>query len=424
MPYQVAVTIHGQVPAENVTSFREILTELNKSGPDNDTLPFSRLRGVHFARLVLLPETMDTGGQVIPASVVYMSEVDGPLDRHLDDLVQVAGPGLDRVFGRCADYPSRPDGNQARREWLRTHTLDSAAYYVNTVGRGLEQIRQEALLREALEHFVDESGPHLTGRTAVQVRSAIQKFVAGNPDLVDLLMPPAVPPVRWRVAEATHLVAVPLAGLALGPLAGAALPVWAALLRWHESHDRPSTQRPAPEHLRLIAEGEDFATQNPFTGVGLLKPGRFRRWTASTVLSLVDYGVRHVFNRGNLAGVHTIHFARWAFLDDDRRVLFASNYDGSRESYMDDFIDLVAWGLNAVFSNGVGYPRTSWLVLGGAKDEQVFKNWENSRLVPTAVWYSAYETLSTQNISDNAELRKGLVGEMTESQAAKWLALL
>ena len=71
---------------------------------------------------------------------------------------------------------------------------------------------------------------------------------------------------------------------------------------------------------------------------------------------------RHVFNRGNLAGVKTIHFARWVFLDGKRRVFFASNYDGSLESYMDDFIDKIAWGLNIVFSNGFGYPNDALAV--------------------------------------------------------------
>ena len=60
--------------------------------------------------------------------------------------------------------------------------------------------------------------------------------------------------------------------------------------------------------------------------------------------------------------MQTIHFARWVFLDDKKRLLFASNYDGSLESYMDDFINKVAWGINLVFSNGVGYPRTDWLI--------------------------------------------------------------
>ena len=44
------------------------------------------------------------------------------------------------------------------------------------------------------------------------------------------------------------------------------------------------------------------------------------------------------------------------------------------ESYMDDFIDKVAFGLNAVFSNGVDYPQTNWLLLDGAKDELAFKD--------------------------------------------------
>ena len=30
------------------------------------------------------------------------------------------------------------------------------------------------------------------------------------------------------------------------------------------------------------------------------------------------------------------------FLDDKQRLIFISNYDGSLESYMDDFIDKVA----------------------------------------------------------------------------------
>ena len=117
----------------------------------------------------------------------------------------------------------------------------------------------------------------------------------------------------------------------------------------------------------MLAALEDHLVQNPFTAIGHVKPGRFRRWTLVVILFYLDYATRHFFNRGDLSGVKTIHFARWVFIDGKRRVFFASNYDGSLESYMDDFIDKVAWGLNLVFSNGVGYPRTSWLVRGGAQ---------------------------------------------------------
>jgi hypothetical protein len=144
------------------------------------------------------------------------------------------------------------------------------------------------------------------------------------------------------------------------------------------------------------------------------------------VLRLVNYFTRHVFNHGSLARVRSIHFARWVAIDDRRRLIFASSYDGSLESYMDEFIDKVAWGLNAVFSNGVGYPRTRWLVLDGANDERAFKTFLRNRQIPTHVWYSAYDELSTINIENNAAIRAGLTGAEApnRAEAEAWLARL
>jgi hypothetical protein len=122
--------------------------------------------------------------------------------------------------------------------------------------------------------------------------------------------------------------------------------------------------------------------------------------------------------------VKSIHFARWVFLDERRRVVFASSYDGSVESYMDDFIDKVWWGLNAVFSNGVGYPRTRWLLFGGARDERAFKRVLRRRQEPVQLFYSAYQDMTALNLQNNQELRAGLIGTMTERQATEWLARL
>ena len=151
----------------------------------------------------------------------------------------------------------------------------------------------------------------------------------------------------------------------------------------------------------------------PVQRARLRQAGLFRRLLANVVLFGTNYAARHLFNRANLAGIKTIHFARWVFLDDRRRVIFCSNYDGSLESYMDDFIDKVAWGLNATFSNGYGYPRTRWLVLDGARDELAFKDLLRSHQHPTEVWFSAYPRLTALNIENNARIRAGLYGRMT-----------
>jgi hypothetical protein len=126
------------------------------------------------------------------------------------------------------------------------------------------------------------------------------------------------------------------------------------------------------DHVKKLAALEDHDVTNQFSALGAVKPGLFRRWTVTFFVWVLNYGARHIFNHGYLTRVKSIHFARWVFLDDKRLLFFASNYDGSLESYMDDFINKVAWGLNLVFSNGVGYPRTRWLILDGAKDEQKF----------------------------------------------------
>lgn len=98
-----------------------------------------------------------------------------------------------------------------------------------------------------------------------------------------------------------------------------------------------------------------------------IRPGR-----ESDVATHLDSLRKSVVHNGSpfseIDGVHSarvlIHFARWVLLDGGRRVLFASDYDGSQESYMDDFIDRLARGVNLVFSNGLGFPPTWWLILG------------------------------------------------------------
>jgi hypothetical protein len=143
-----------------------------------------------------------------------------------------------------------------------------------------------------------------------------------------------------------------------------------------------------------------------------------------TVLMGLDYANRHVYKRDNLAGVRTIHFARWVPIEDGRRLIFCSSYDGTLESYMDDFIDRLAMGLNAVFSNGVGYPSTRWLIFRGAKDELAFKNYLRRHQVPTPVFYSAYDSLPARNIDTNARLRADLPRELAEQEAESWLTMV
>ncbi len=422
MPHQLGVTIRAPVVMERVPELRNWLAEVARKGMADGPFDFAHLRGLHFARLHLLEETADLQGQQIPASLVFMSEVDAPLRRHLAELVDVAGEGIDQAFRHCADYPGPDARRRARIAWLRRHLVRASAFYVNTVGRGLEQIRQEARLREALEDYLD--GRDWAGRTAAEVRREVQAHVAGRADLAWAQQPPAPPSLVFRAREAVHMVAVPVALTLLLPVLLVVVPVWAVLLRMDERRDRPFTERPTLGHLEELADYEDFATQNPFAVVGFVKPSRLRRLTFRAVLFGIGYAVRHVYNHASLAGIKTIHFARWVPLDGWRRMTFASNYDGAVEAYNDDFINIVWWGLNAAFGNGVGYPPTRWLLWGGARFEQQFKNTLRCHQIAVPAWYTAYPSLSADNIENNAQIRAGLRGDMSPAEAEHWLSLL
>jgi len=420
MPYQLGVTIRAAGAPGRVADLCEWLAETARTGLAEAPFDFARLRGVHFARLFLLPEAADIDGRSVPPSLVYMSDVDGPLRRHLDDLVDAAGEGLDRGFGHCAGFP-QAGRRRSRRRWLRRHLVSAGAVYVNTVGRSLDQIRQEAALRAALEDYLDRPGHGWPADAPARVRADIQSYVAGSADLAWAMQPPSRPPMWWRLREAAHLVLLPLVLL---PVLLLALPVWAVLLRRSERRDVPDTARPGAEHVRELAAYQDRAAQNPLSAVTVLKTGLLRRVTTRAVLMIIDYAVRHVYRHADLGGLKTIHFARWVLVDGRRRMLFASNYDGSLESYMDDFIDRAASGLNAIFSNGQGYPRTRWLLLEGARYEQDFKYYLVRHQLPVPVWYSAYPELTAVNIENNARIRAGLRGDMTPAQAEVWLSLL
>ena len=91
---------------------------------------------------------------------------------------------------------------------------------------------------------------------------------------------------------------------------------------------------------------------------------------------------------------------------------------------MDDFIDKVAWGLNAVFSNGVGYPRDALAVFGGARDERAFKRYP---ALPPGADAGLVLGLSGPDRAQRREQRAasgpGSAAD-GEAQAARWLERL
>ena len=206
----------------------------------------------------------------------------------------------------------------------------------------------------------------------------------------------------------------------------ALLLVFVVTLRWHELRDNSGLRRtpiPAGGKITTLIQKEDIKVQNQLTHLVDIKPGRFRLLTLKLVFWAINLLAKIKFNQGSLGGIPTIHFARWVILDN-KRLLFFSNYDGSWDNYLGDFVDKASIGLTAVWSNTANFPKTMLLAFEGARDIEPFKKWTRECQIPTQVWYSAYPEHTVRNIRDAVEIAENIKRPLGDAELAAWLTRL
>jgi len=430
---QANLLIMAPVASGRLQALRDLLATMNRqpgfADPENAVIPFGRFEGLHVARLMILedpaPDDIRVYGitpEPFAPSLAFLIDCDGSADEFLAALADRCAPGLRRLFSHCDGYREESD----LLTWMKQHQRKAIAAYVNWIGRTVRQIHEEARLYDLLSAHLDANAGHLAGKPAQQLRRELIDFVRTQQGKGTItLSPPQPTPLGWWLQNMLHAVAVPLGLLVVSPLLLLYLPLFLWLLRRHETRDPEILARPDAKRRVAIAALEDHDVTNPYLVLGYLKPGLFRLSTVLFLLLLVNYAARHIYGRGRLTRVRTIHFARWVFINGTNQMFFASNYDGSLDSYMDDFINKVGWGLNILFSNGVGYPKTDWLIHGGSSVEQKFEFYLQRHQLPVQVWYKAYPGLTAFDLMRNALIREGLERPtMTDAEVREWLQLL
>jgi hypothetical protein len=431
-----------------------ILTPIGDHVATNDDVPFAQLAGLHFASFCAVP--LSSGDWYL----VFEGNVDGTPADFLRELVGRAGPKLREIYGHCLDFPVGDAAtDEAVLTYLLAHDIGADTFYVGWAGWSVERIRREKALRDAIEALVESPGFTVPPDADLATfHAAIRDGIAGDPQLRWTSEPPTRPAVvRYGrlalvgILAALVLVVLRLVRRAAGPVRSAArrragrslrilvglLVATAVRLRTAESDDERRDRQRSPgwqaaydewsRHLGKVRVREDEQVQNHMISVIPIKPGWFRLAVLRTVLWVINLAARLWWNRGELGGIGSIHFARWVIPPDGRDLIFLSNYDGSWESYLDEFIDRASVGLSAVWSNTdneVGFPATRWLVSGGARDEARFKAFARRSMWPTTVWYSAYPSLSVANIRTNMAIRDDLPTSLDPVSDDVWLGRL
>jgi hypothetical protein len=97
--------------------------------------------------------------------------------------------------------------------------------------------------------------------------------------------------------------------------------------------------------------------------------------------------------------IGTLHDMRFVFVDDDKKLIFATTYDGEWDPYIDDFATKMPDALDVIFSACEGWP--------GIRDPKI-KDWIVKFQIPAAGWYVANPDLTVADTRRLAKVGKAL----------------
>jgi len=433
MTPQGTFTILAPIVPSRFEELRSLLQSMNEGlgsvNPNNPLVPFAQFDTLHFARFAILDDQTVGDLRIYglpvrhhPLYLAFLGDIDGEEEAFLNELVTRAPDGLRAIFSCCHGFASDTD----LMAWMKLLRSPASAAYVNTRGRTVRRIREEAALQDAIESHLASQASSFEGLPPREIHAQLKRFVEAEKSAGRLTLSDEEPtPVGWQIRKILHLIGMPLFLLLVSPLLILIAPFYLFQLRCLEKADLEPYIVDGDDHFDALAESEDHDVTNPYSALGTFKPGLLRLVTIRGVLLVIDYATRHIIQAGRLGRVRTIHFARWVLIGGTERLGFFSNYDGGNEAYMDDFINKLGFGLNIFASNGIGYPRTDWLLLGGSADERRFKEFQRRHTVLTQVWYKAYPGLTAVDLERNTRIRRGLESSsISEQEAREWLALL
>ncbi|MEO8821035.1 MAG: hypothetical protein ABI267_07975, partial [Ginsengibacter sp.] len=401
MANQNPLTLLTPVRKESFDKLNAILEKFKVGLNESLNDKFNLLGTLHYARWFILDESSFRDKPAFPVKerLVFSSNFDGDEVTHVEGLVSIFPEYFDELYQCCEGYPEAGERNtESRKNYLLKWKVRSAAFYIGAPGRSLKQIQQEDKLKKFSWSFINNG--NWKGISALQIKNALKEEVDKHPEFEWAKKMIKIKNTNWPGMILMILIMIIFLPVII---------IWILVLHFfYERKDKNCYDKRSHLNDDLVArleEDEDLISQNQFTQVLVMKPGKVRLLTVLWQMLFARTLIKNLFVKGKLMGIPTIHFARWVLFDDNKHMMFFSNFDGSWNQYLCDFIDKSGWGLTGIFSNTVNFPKTKFLFMGGAYDEEHFLAWSRGTQILTQVWYSAYHDLSIKNIANNTIIR-------------------
>ncbi|MBU2939682.1 hypothetical protein KO494_09040 [Lacinutrix sp. C3R15] len=444
MSQQNPLTLVTPIKPEKLAALYKVLSNMKYRLEKGEHELFEKNNNIHYLRWLVIDDknTVFFNETKRNPKLVFSSNFDGKVLAHITDLSSDMDHQLiDEIYSCCIGYPEPKDCTpKTRAVFFKKHMIKVSAFYKGSPGRSLKQIREEQDLRMYLRKKLDTE--NWKGLTAQQIHQQLKKETRANAAFSILNTKYSMPKTNWFKFALLVIVL-----LALLPL----IIVWILIVEFaYERKDQHYTKTRSDlnaDKIKILEEYEDLTSgedlskeeqsvagvlvkdkvinyQNQFSQLVEMKEGTVRLITFKAMMLFAKTLIPIKFVKGELMGIPTIHFARWVLFDDNKRVLFFSNFDGSWQQYLGDFIDQSGWGLTGIFSNTKVFPKTRFLLTGGAYDEEHFLAWSRDSELPTQIWYSAYPSLSIKNVNNNSQIRVLFSKNLNNKKAKKLFELI
>jgi hypothetical protein len=358
---------------------------------------FASMPTVHYAAFVILPQIGN-----LPARLALETNYDGEPAQHIADLVARGGAALDRVYEHCEGYDAARTPEQ-KRAFMEGHAVPTAAFYVALPGRSVCDIRNAIAVYDEARDFLEalRRTPGFSGMSKAEVWNAlVDHFRGAQRRNCPMRSPMPQRRIRWLLFRNCLKLALPTLAVCVF-----LLPVLLPIIRIYEFCESRG-DRDCPRDPPMNRERLNVGPQNHLCILSTARTSRFRGFTLRLSLFFTGVLARQIFIQGSLDTIKTIHFARWALIDQGKRLLFFSNYDGSWSSYLNEFEDPPL--LNAIWSNTQNFPPTKWILGGGAHLAARFEDHDIREYIPAEVFYTAYGSYSVPNLLRYVNLRDAL----------------
>jgi hypothetical protein len=417
---QNTATVITRINRSDLEALDQLLAAIGSDLEKNPHLRFGEIVSLHMSAFVIAAQDP----RFSPA-LIFESNFDGAADEYFREVIAHGRAGLDAIYSKCEGYPSGAVRTDATvLAFLHQHSVPAAAFFVGLPGQTVASIRNAIAVREEINRFLDQDLAMDSTRSlsTLQIRDRIVGHLAR-----DSPVKPEIPPVtfahyRWVALRNTILMA--LIAIIMLPVLLPVFLIWILAIRYREIREESAPVRPDPPVDDRTYAVEDLLIQNHLATIGLVKENPLRRLTVRAVVGLVGIMYKRILLRGGFGGVFTLHFAHVVLIDEGRRVLLLTGYDGSALEYLGNFTDIAGMYINGAYGGVENYPPCKWLLGRGAASLDGFLGFSRQHMQYTPVFYSAYPRETVLNLMKDLDIRDHLASARSESEVARLLQLL